>query len=385
MNIRENLKAYLDNELSESQRAEVEAELAKDQVLRDELEGFKQLGTMLKEFASQEEAIPVKGASEALKAVRKKRIRPLSWQIGGLAAIAACLVIATPILINRTGTSATRSMEEATAGVVADGMPGNAAGESMPMTEAPMAKTKPVARSQIQGAELDRAKTYAKNQQQLVKTASIQLKVADVAKAQSDVKQIATSLNGFVSSSSTQNFANTNASADLTIRVPSSSFDIAIEQLGKLGEIESSSSNAEDVTLQITDGEARLKVKKAEEESYITMLRATQKVGEMLEVKERLGQVREEIESLNAQNLALNNMATYSTISVSLFQRPKIEEKAENPGWEKDSWANAINGLKSSGRVLGTAAINLFVYSPIWLPIVLIAVWLIRRSRISQK
>jgi hypothetical protein len=214
----------------------------------------------------------------------------------------------------------------------------------------------------------------------LVRTGSITIRVKSAQDAMNEAIGIAKSMGGYHEASHHSAGKGYDAQADVTIRIPVTRFDRALSALRELGEVTDDSSEAQDVTAEIADVGARLKVMRAEEESYVTMLRAGRKVGEILEIKDRLSTVRQEIESLTAQQKALKNQSSYSTITCSFTQRPQAEAKAEPTNWIEDAWANGANGAKSLGRAIGTFCIFALSYAPFWLPVVLLG-WFLSRRR----
>jgi predicted nuclease with TOPRIM domain len=141
-------------------------------------------------------------------------------------------------------------------------------------------------------------------------------------------------------------------------------------------------SNAQDVTAEYADLDGRLKELRAEEESYVQMLRAARRVGELMEIKDRLSSVRQQIASMESQRKALANESALSTIRATFEQKVRVEdeEKPKDGGFD-ETWAKALNGLSAVGEFLGNAAIYLFVFAPIWLPPVLLFWWLGRKAR----
>ncbi|MEQ1823862.1 MAG: DUF4349 domain-containing protein [Fimbriimonadaceae bacterium] len=215
---------------------------------------------------------------------------------------------------------------------------------------------------------------------QLIRTGSITIRVRSAQDAMNQAIGIAKSMGGYHEASHHSAGKGYDAQADVTIRVPVTRFDRALTALRELGEVTDDSSESQDVTAEIADVGARLKVMRAEEESYVTMLRSGRKVGEILEIKDRLSTVRQEIESLTAQQKALKNQSSYSTISCSFTQRPRAEVKAEPTNWIEDAWANGANGAKSLGRAIATFGIFALSYAPFWLPVVLLG-WFLSRRR----
>lgn len=109
-------------------------------------------------------------------------------------------------------------------------------------------------------------------------------------------------------------------SAYLTLRVPADRFDAARQALAGLGDVRSQSIRGEDVSGQLVDFDARLRSLGAQEEALRTLLGRAGGVGEVLQVQSQLFSVRQQIEQLEAQRADLDQRASLSTISVSLFE-----------------------------------------------------------------
>lgn len=389
MNYHEDVKAFVDGELEAGYRAEMEAAMEKDADLREEIEAMRALGFELKRAAVQH---PATGAE---KAMGRLRARPWGWRLMtpaiGLAAVAILAIVFGPVkaasrlkgmsfesgatqlkdsdMSNGSGTAAADqglALEGSVTGrdqslTTLGGKHIGGAGESMPATEQPVNAAAPTLNPD------------------LIRTASISMRVASASEALDSATALAKRMGGFYEASRINQHQGESASADVTLRVPVAMFDATLKQLRKIGEVLDQSSNSQDVTAQIADVGARLKVLRAEEESYVTMLRAGRKVGEILEIKDRLSTVRQEIESLTAQQKALKNQSSYSTIACSFQEKPKVEAERPPKDWSEDTWANAVNNLKDVGRFLGQALIFIFVFAPIWLPVLLLGLWISRK------
>lgn len=405
MNVRDDLKAYLDGEQSPERAREVEQAIAQDAELRREVDEMKLLGLEIRRVA----AMPnVYGAEVAMSAVRgrRPRFRPLAFAGVGLA-LAVIVIAAFPTFQQ----AKMAQMETASAGEAVAPMDGAMApGADSTIKGAPSERTgqedqglsygggaaaagKAAQTEPANGAGgfRDMAKTEiertpvvptddAVGGRRVIRTANMGLKVKEAAKAQSEAQSLATRLGGFVASSSLSEDQEGLPSASVVLRVPEKAFDAAMNALRKLGKPTSEVTDGQDVTASIADTAARLKVMRAEEESYVTMLRGARKVGELLEIKERLSAVRQEIESTDAQRKALLDQSALSTISATFEQRPDADKLKAQVGWADDAWGSAVNSLRGVGRLLGSAAINLFVFSPVWLPILLGSLFVLRRK-----
>jgi hypothetical protein len=225
----------------------------------------------------------------------------------------------------------------------------------------------------------------------VVESGTLEMVVDDVPRAQSEAMNYAKSIGGFSSSSSLDTDSDSNvSSAELTLRVPVARFEAAMEHLKKMAksaaDIKAVHVTGEDVTGQYADTTARVKVLRAEEDSYVQMLRNTRHLDDVLTVKDRLSDVRQQIESLQTQASTLADTSALSTIEITFRQRQKpapkpavVEVVPTDAGWANAAWTDAKSGMADATRVLGTWSIYLVVYSPLWIPLAFLG-WLAARK-----
>ena len=152
-----------------------------------------------------------------------------------------------------------------------------------------------------------------------------------------------------------------------------------VAEVRALGGLAAESSEAEDVTAERVDSQARLSTMQAEERQLRQIMGQARNVNETLKVRERLTEVRTEIETLEANLKTLKGRVEMATLTVTLKQRPKAGAPALEEGWPKDSVGGAVNSLRSLGRRVGTAAIYVGIFSPLWLPVLIVGYLRFRR------
>lgn len=104
-----------------------------------------------------------------------------------------------------------------------------------------------------------------------------------------------------------------------TVRLPAGQFDAFVAALSALGEMQSSSRKADDVSEEFYDVQARLKNKRVEEARLIALLqKATGKLAEVLTVEKELTRVREETERIEGRLRYLANQTDLATVTVTL-------------------------------------------------------------------
>lgn len=213
----------------------------------------------------------------------------------------------------------------------------------------------------------------------IVRTASLTIQVNDISQALDDIAALAAGFEGYVVSSSQRADDDDNtASGQISIRVPATQYDAALQKLRELAvKVVYENSNSQDVTEQYTDLQAQLRNYEATEAQYLELLKKAENVKDMLEVQEALSNVRGNIERVKGRIQYLERTSETSLIQVSLTKvKPIGESTWDVPGILK----GAVDGLIAFGNVLLTILIWLLVFSPVWI-IILVIIWLVRRKK----
>ncbi|HMK30580.1 MAG TPA: DUF4349 domain-containing protein [Terriglobales bacterium] len=156
----------------------------------------------------------------------------------------------------------------------------------------------------------------------VVRSGYLDLMVASPVEAIDQVHAIAERFGGYVTSSHVGGVKEQQAGS-ITIRVPADRFDAVRSEIRKLARrVESESTTANDVTVQYVDTEATLRNYRAEEASYLEIMKRAGRVKDILEVAEKLSDVRGRIETLEAEFRTLSNQVETTAISVNLHMLP---------------------------------------------------------------
>jgi Domain of unknown function (DUF4349) len=152
----------------------------------------------------------------------------------------------------------------------------------------------------------------------LVRTNSLGLIVKTPSETAEKIIQTAQGAGGFLVTSNVNGGADA-TSALLSIRVPTEKFDEVRAQIRKLSlRVESESIDAQDVTKQYVDQEARLRNLRAQEQQYLGILRKAATVKDTLEVSDKLNEVRGAIEEKRAEFEALSKQVETMAINITL-------------------------------------------------------------------
>ncbi len=158
--------------------------------------------------------------------------------------------------------------------------------------------------------------------QQLIQTAQLSVRAPNVASALTRATAIITDAGGYVSS---ENAASgdgkpSQATATVVFRIPAAVYPQTLATLSGagLGTQLSLSQQAQDVTQQVADVSSRV----TSDQAAITQLRAllahAGSVGELLDVQNQINSQESDLESMLAQQNALNHETSYATLTLTI-------------------------------------------------------------------
>jgi hypothetical protein len=218
----------------------------------------------------------------------------------------------------------------------------------------------------------------------LIRTASLRLRVEDVAKAHEEVGRIAAEADGYVADT-TLNAETGPSSATITIRVPSRGLESVMDRVVTLGKLLEKRINTQEVSEEYVDLGSRKRNLEREEQQLLELLKRAGKIPELLQVEQTLARVRGEVERIAGRMRYLENRVALSAVTVRL-EGPEPKPTAGGPVWAaSDVFRQATRSLIRTGRGLATIGIWLGVYIPVWLPILVVLALVIRRASAPRR
>ena len=158
----------------------------------------------------------------------------------------------------------------------------------------------------------------------IVKTGSLSVEAGDVDKARQDAIGIAAGLRGLVASEDTGNVVDGRiTSANLVLRVPTASFETAIQRLSGLGKRTQIHQESSDVTEQVVDVESRISTQRASLDRMRALLTKAVTIGEIVSVESELTRREADLESLLAKQKALAGQTELATLTLRLAEPGK--------------------------------------------------------------
>ena len=167
--------------------------------------------------------------------------------------------------------------------------------------------------------------TDASSQKQ-IRTAQVTLRVTGIDDAAARVRTIATGVGGLVQDENTTfgSAAGTGAkkaakgSSVLTLRVPADQLDTAIDRLGDIGRRLDLRTTSKDVTTTVADLDSRVLSQERSVDRMRALLDKAGSVKDIIAIESQLGSREADLESLQAQALAVKDQVALSTLVVTL-------------------------------------------------------------------
>ncbi|MCM1982524.1 DUF4349 domain-containing protein [Lyngbya confervoides] len=237
--------------------------------------------------------------------------------------------------------------------------------------------------AEAQGNSLSRGSNPPRTAPKLIKTANLTLRVESVSTAIDTVRSLLQTEQGDLINLQDQRpqRAGDRATASLVLRVPQDRLESVLSQLETLGTVQEQSIQAEDVSNQLVDAQARLRNLRKEEETVLEILERSGEISEVLSVSQELSRIREAIETLEARLKSLNTQVAFSTIRLSLeATATSLPPEARLGVQVKDTWNQATHALGSVTVGLLKLSIWLLTFSPYIVALGLFG-WGLRRLR----
>jgi hypothetical protein len=172
-------------------------------------------------------------------------------------------------------------------------------------------------------------------------------------------------------------------SVQISFRVPAARFDEALGGVqGLAKKVIARTISGDDVTEEYVDLGSRLKNLEATRDRLMTLLDKATKVDDALSVNTALTDVQGQIEQIQGRMQYLKQSSALSTINVGLVPVPPPTAIVAEDGWQPLEVARgALRNLVALGQGLANVAIVLLIWTPVWLPLLLLGLWLGRRVR----
>ena len=197
---------------------------------------------------------------------------------------------------------------------------------------------------QLDPAQLD--------QRDIIRTGTVAIEAKDPEDVRDRIGDLLDNLGGYVSDESAR--TRPEGGVDemrIVIEVPTDRFDDAVEKVSALGEVQSRSVQAEDVTREVADVDSRVESARAALERVRALLDRAVSLGSVIRLEGVLSQRQSDLESLLAQQQALAGQTALGTLEVEV----SAPDSLVGPKDDDDEATGFTAGLDAGWDALTTA------------------------------
>ncbi len=199
-----------------------------------------------------------------------------------------------------------------------------------------------------------------KYDEKIIKNVNMSAETRDYDKAFAEIRKMVSQFDGYEESvkSTGRSYGSGEyytRTAYLVMRIPAARLDEFLNQIGTLVNVTSEHASVANVTAQYYDIQSRISVLETEKQAYEEMLKKSDDVNYLLQIRDRLYNVIEEIESYKTQLGVLEQKVAYSTVTVNLYEVIEYTEKpVKDPTFGErigkaftDSWKDFGKGCQN--------------------------------------
>lgn len=227
---------------------------------------------------------------------------------------------------------------------------------------------------------------YQSQEEKLIRTVTMQLQTKEFDTLLSYLEARVTAVGGYVQNSMVYGNSMEGSgyrSANLTLRIPQSSLDMFVAGVTENATVVKKSENAENVTLQYADTEARLKSLQIEQERFLELLEKADSVDTILTLEKHLTELRYQIESYASTLKIYDNKVSYSTVTLDISEVKRIVPVEKDPtvmDRMKDGFSGTWYNIKNGAADFAVWMVTNAIYLVVWGIVIVAAVLFIRKK-----
>jgi hypothetical protein len=291
-------------------------------------------------------AVPAR-SSRTPHSPRSARFSRPSRRLLGVLAVPCLIIVVAVAGCSGSASSSAPAASGALAGAGAAGAPNSGASAAAAAPSAVGAAGRVPSASAASSASGVTTAKYAPTGRQLIYTAQLTVRTASVAAAVSRATSIVTGAGGYVSAenASAGQGQPSQASATVTFKVPAASYTTTLAALsgGGLGTQLSLAQQAQDVTQQVADVGSRVASDQAAIAQLRDLLKHAGDVSSLLSVQNQIDSQESDLESMLAQQDALNHETADATVTLTLVG-PKAAAKPPAKSAPPPGLARGLDG-----------------------------------------
>ena len=180
-----------------------------------------------------------------------------------------------------------------------------------------------------QNSSADPAENDLENRK-LIRNANLNVETKTYDQFAAALEQQIAACGGYVQTGETSGSADRgNRWASYTIRVPEVRYTAFLTSVSELGTVTYRSENVQDVTMEYTDVEARIRALETEHETLLSILEKCEVLDDVITVQSRITEVQYELDSYKSRIRRYDDLIAYCTVYLSVSEVEKVTVPVE--------------------------------------------------------
>ncbi len=197
----------------------------------------------------------------------------------------------------------------------------------------------------------------------IIKSGSIGIRTKNYDTFITALNQKITQYGGYIESSQEYNYGGTaNRNAAMSVRIPADKLDAFINELSVIGTVVSKEISSSDITDSYIATESRIKALETEEKTLLGLLEKAGSLTDVIQLQDRLSEIRSELESLKNQKKSYDSQVSYSSLMLDISEVERVVEGGDSFFGEVKE--RLLNNLYDLGDFFTELAINLIAAVP---------------------
>lgn len=212
----------------------------------------------------------------------------------------------------------------------------------------------------------------------IIKSGSINVEIEQYDESEKKIADEVAKAKGFITNTSSSINASGKKQGNVEVRIPADNYDSFIASVNRIGKVMSLNVSGNDVTEEYIDLEARQLTQRELEKRLLNLLNEkTAGLADVVEVEQKLAEVRNTIEATEGRMRYLKNQSSFSTLSISLFE-PSLLQTSSGGGFLYELGEAVKKGLNGFTEVFTGLVTFVIALSPV-LILILIALLILKK------
>lgn len=218
----------------------------------------------------------------------------------------------------------------------------------------------------------------------LVRTTDLDIETQSYEDLDKVIREKVEAFGGYIESSFVQGRKEEHSRVgDYVVRVPNQKLDAFLTEVGSQYNVISRNMRVDDITLQYSDTENRIKSLRAEQETLLNMLKKADKIEDIIAIQARLSDLRSELEDYESRKLLMDNRVDYSIVNIH-FKEVMNYTEAEHFSYLEEAQRRlrlGWQGFTVNVRYFTLDILGALPYIVIILLVIAVLIWLGARSK----